>query len=93
MALFSVVYSTTGNLSVAFLRLTFIKVKTQVNERRFVAVVTFSVTSLTTLIAVLNANNYPENLNIFQTCTGRSVEFWVRVGGSKTFCTDFKTDH
>ena len=78
MALFSVAYSTTGGLSVAFLRLTFITVERHVNERRFVAVVTLSVTSVTTFIAVVNANNDPENLNVFQTCTGRSAQFWVR---------------
>ena len=71
-------YSTTGGLSVAFLRLTFITVERHVNERRFVAVVTLSVTSVTTFIAVVNANNDPENLNVFQTCTGRSAQFWVR---------------
>jgi hypothetical protein len=78
MAMFSVVFSNTGNASIAIYRLIIVKLNRKANERILLPLICFSGLAMTSLVAGLAANGHPENANIFQTCSGRSIKFWVR---------------
>ena len=77
LASFSVVFSSTGNFGIAIYRLIIVKLNRKANERILLSLICVLELVVTSLIAALGGNGHPENVNIFQTCSGRSIKFWV----------------